>query len=100
MKIEKRKGMKRSVLSFLILIAEILVLGLSGCTTEKEEDQTDRAPRFEKEVYVVKKGDSISVIAEQYGVLPQLLSKENHLGLEGSESVIHPGQRLIIPASQ
>ena len=93
--------MKRSVLSFLILIAGILVLGLSGCTKEKEEDLTDWAiPRFEKEVYVVKKGDSISAIAEQYGVSPQRLSKENYLGLEGSESVIHPGQRLIIPASQ
>ena len=93
--------MKRSVLSFLILIAGILVLGLPGCTTEKEEDQTDWAiPRFEQKVYVVKKGDSISVIAEQYGVSPQRLSKENHLGLEGSESVIHPGQRLIIPSSQ
>ena len=92
--------MKRSVLSFLILIAGVLVLGFSGCTVEKEEDTTDWAiPRFEKKVHVVKKGDSLSEIAERYGVSPQRLSKENNLELEGSKSIIHPGQRLIIPPS-
>ncbi len=92
--------MKRSVSSFLILIAWVLVLGFSGCTKEEEKDLTGWAiPRFEKEVYVVKKGDSISAIAEQHGVSPRLLSKVNNLGLEGSASVIHPGQKLIIPSS-
>ncbi len=90
--------MKRSILSFLILIAGILVLGLSGCTKVEEEDLTDWAiPRFEKKVYVVKKGDSISAIAEQHGVSPRLLSKVNNLGLEGTKSIIYSGQKLIIP---
>lgn len=44
--------MKRSVLSFiLILIAGVLVLRFSGCTKEEEEDLTDWTiiPRSEKE---------------------------------------------------
>ena len=114
--------MKRSVLSFLILIAGVLVLGFSGCTKEEEVDLTDwTIPRFEKEVaeteeavkpeeeaekaiiesrpltYVVKKGDSISAIAKRHGVSPQRLSEANDLELEGSKSIIYPGQKLIIP---
>ena len=113
--------MKRSVLSFLILIAGVLVLGFSGCSKE-EEDLTDWAiPRFGKEVaeteeavkpeeeaeqaiiesqpltYVVKKGDSISAIAKRHGVSPRRLSEANNLRLEGSKSIIYPGQKLIIP---
>ena len=87
--------MKRSVLSILILITGVFVLGFSGCTKEKEEEQADWAiPRFEKRAYVVKKGDSISEIAELHGVSPRQLIKENNLE---ADEVIHPGQRLIIP---
>ena len=101
--------MKRNLLSILILSACALVLGLSGCSKEEEEvDLTDWAiPRFEKEVaeteetvYVVKKGDTISAIAELYGVSPQQLSEANNLNLEGSKSIIYPEQELIIPDSQ
>ena len=112
--------MKRSILSFILsLIAGVLVLGFSGCTKEKEEDLTDwtlpkevagpeetATPEEEVEqatiesqpvTYVVKKGDSISAIAEQYGVSPLRLAEANDLGLEGSKSIIYPGQKLIIP---
>jgi nucleoid-associated protein YgaU len=101
--------MKRNLLSISIIIAGALVLGFSGCAKEEEEvDLTDWAiPRFEKEAaeteeavtteYVVRKGDSISAIAELYGVSPQQLSEANNLGLEGSKSIIYPGQKLIIP---
>ena len=100
--------MKRRVLSILILITGVFVLGLSGCANEEEVDLTDWAiPRFEKEVaeteetvYVVKKGDTISAIAELYGVSPQQLSEANNLNLEGSKSIIYPEQELIIPDSQ
>jgi len=102
--------MKKIIVCILILITGILVLGFSGCTREKEVDLTDWAiPRFEKEAaltdeavepderYVVKKGDSLSEIAERHGVsLPQL-SEANNLGLKGTESIIYPGQKLIIP---
>jgi len=113
--------MERSVLSFLILIAGVLVLGFSGCSKE-EEDLTDWAiPRFGKEVaeteeavkseeeaeqaiiesqpltYVVKKGDSISAIAKRHGVSPRRLSEANNSGLEGLKSIIYPRQKLIIP---
>jgi len=112
--------MKRRVLSYLIL--GVLVLGFSGCTREPEEDLTDWAiPRFEKEaaeaeealtpeedaeqaitepqplMYVVKKGDSISAIAKRHGLSPRRLSEANNLELEGSGSIIYPGQKLIIP---
>ncbi len=116
--------MKKSFLFFLVLITGVLVLGFSGCTREEEEDLTkwpEVKPRFEEEVaeteeavkpeeeaeeaiiesqpvtYVVKKGDSISVIAEQHGVSPLRLAEANRLGLEGSKSIIYPGQKLIIP---
>ncbi|UCH82021.1 MAG: LysM peptidoglycan-binding domain-containing protein [Nitrospiraceae bacterium] len=102
--------MKICVLFFSILISGILVLGISGCTKEEEEDLTDWSiPRFEKEVvvteeaempeekYLVKKGDSISAIAKLHGVSAQRLAEANNLELEGSKSIIYPGQKLIIP---
>ena len=102
--------MKKSLFHSLILVLGIVVLGFSGCTKEKEADLTDWAiPRFAKEVvetkeavkpderYVVKKGDTLFAIAERHGVSPQRLSEMNNLGLEGSKSIIYPGQKLIIP---
>ena len=97
--------MKRNRLSILILSACALVLGFSGCAKEEEVDLTDWAiPRFDNEiteteeaVYVVNKGDSISAIAELYDVSPQQLSEVNNLELDGSKSIIYPGQKLIIP---
>jgi|COG998Drversion2_1049125.scaffolds.fasta_scaffold594556_1 membrane-bound lytic murein transglycosylase D len=114
--------MKRSVLSILILIPGVLVLGFSGCAKE-QEDLTDWTitPKVEKKVveteeavkpeeeaeqsikesqpvtYVVKKGDSIAAIAKRHGVSPLLLAEANDLGLEGSKSIIYPGQKIIIP---
>jgi LysM repeat protein len=113
---------KKSFLFFFVLITGVLVLGFSGCIKEAEEDLTEWAiPLFEKEVveteeavkpeeeaekatiesqpvtYAVKKGDSISVIAEQHGISPLRLADANGLRLEGSKSIIYPGQKLIIP---
>ena len=106
----KEKAMKKNVLYSLILITVISVPGFSGCTREKEEDLRDWAiPRFDKEDaetekaikpeerYVVKKGDSLSAIAERHGVSPQRLSEANNLELKGSKSIIYPGQKLIVP---
>jgi LysM repeat protein len=90
-------------LFFFVLITGVLVIGFSGCTNEEKEDLTDWAiPLFEKTesqsvTYVVKKGDSISVIAEQHGISPLRLADANGLRLEGSKSIIYPGQKLIIP---
>ena len=102
--------MKKNVLYSLIIIAVLSVPGFSGCSREKEKDMTDWAiPRFDKqeeetekaikpeERYVVKKGDSLSVIAERHGVSPQRLSEANNLELQGTKSIIYPGQKLIIP---
>ena len=106
----KKKAMKKNILYFLILITLLSVPGFSGCSREKEEDVTDWAiPRFDtedaenekaiksEERYVVKKGDSLSVIAEKHGVSPQRLSEANNLELQGAKSIIYPGQKLIIP---
>ncbi len=114
--------MKTSVLFLFIIIACVVVLGFSGCTREKDEDLTDWSiPGLKKEVvetdeavkpeeeeeqaimesqprtYVVKKGDSIIAIAKQHGISPRQLSEANNLALTGSQSIIYPGQKLIIP---
>ena len=87
--------------------------GFTGCEEEKKEDLTNWAiPNFDKEqakteeavveesvplIYVVKKDDSISAIAKQRGISPRRLAEANGLALKGPESIIHPGQELIIP---
>lgn len=43
--------------------------------------------------YTVRKGDSLYVIAKRYGTSVRALQRAN--GISGS--LIHPGQRLVIP---
>ena len=96
--------MKRLYLYFLVLISGMLVLGLPGCEEEKQEDMTKwPIPLFEKTEeesrteYIVVEGDTISLIAAEYGISPLHLAVENDLELEGKGSIIYPGDRLIIP---
>ena len=105
--------MKKAFSFFLVVMTGVVMLGFAGCEEEKKEDLTDWAiPNFEKEpakseeeaveepvprIYVVKKGDHISAIAAQHGISPRRLAEANGLGLKGPESIIHPGQELIIP---
>ncbi len=82
----------------LILIAGALIFAFSGCIGEQQNMQGWPGPKPEPiKHHTVQKGDSISLIAEQYGVLPQQLAASNGLGLKGSESTIYPGQKLVIP---
>lgn len=46
-------------------------------------------------VYIVKKNDSLWLIARQYGVSVNALARRNNLSLK---DIIHPGQRLHIPS--
>ncbi len=96
--------MKKTFPYFPVFVAGMLLLGLSGCAEEKKEDMTKwPMPRFEKTEeparteYIVARGDTLSAIAEQYGIAPLNLAVENDLELEGRGSVIYPGQTLIIP---
>lgn len=82
----------------------MLAIGLPGCEEEKQEDMTKwPIPLFEKTEeesgteYIVVEGDTISLIAAEYGVSPLHLAVENNLELEGKRSIIYPGQRLLIP---
>ena len=95
--------MKKVNYIFLALVAGMLAAGLSGCEEEKQEDMTKwPIPLFEKEEksrteYTVVEGDTISLIAAEYGVSPLHLAVENDLELEGKGSIIYPGQTLVIP---
>jgi LysM repeat protein len=51
----------------------------------------------ETEIYVVKRGDSLSAIAARSGVTPSRLLEINDLA---DPNLIYVGQRLIIPVSQ
>ena len=96
--------MKKTFPYFPVFVAGMLLLGFTGCAEEKKEDMTKwPMPRFEKTEeparteYIVARGDTISTIAEEYGIAPLNLAVENDLDLEGRGSIIYPGQILIIP---
>jgi LysM repeat protein len=48
----------------------------------------------EREIYIVRRGDSLTHIASLYGIGLSELLRLNRLTVQ---SVIHPGQRLRIP---
>jgi LysM repeat protein len=54
------------------------------------------APAPAETVYVVQAGDWLWAIASEYGVHPKEIVRANGLS---DASVIHPGQRLVIPAT-
>lgn len=97
--------MRKSHYFFSVLVAGMFAFGLLGCEEEKKEDMTKwPIPLFEKEeesgtVYYVVEGDTISLIAAEYGVSPLHLAVENNLELDGKGSIIYPGDRLIIPGN-
>ncbi len=82
----------------------MLAIALLGCEEEKKEDMTKwPIPLFEKteeesgNEYIVVEGDTISLIAAEYGISPLHLAVENNLALDGKGSIIYPGDKLIIP---
>ena len=98
--------MRKSHYFFSVLVAGMLAISLLGCEEEKKEDMTKwPIPLFEKTEeesrteYIVVEGDTISLIAAEYGVSPLHLAVENNLKLEGKESIIYPGDRLVIPGN-
>jgi LysM repeat protein len=56
-----------------------------------------RAAAIRRATYVVRAGDSLSLVADRKGVTLAALLKANHLGVR---SVIYPGQRLRIPGAR
>lgn len=62
---------------------------------EPEAPQTPSAPATAEQKYIVKGGDTLSKIAEQYGITYQLIKKHNGL----TSDLIHIGQSLMIPSS-
>jgi LysM repeat protein len=54
------------------------------------------APAPAEVVYVVEAGDWLWAIASEYGVAPKEIARANGLS---DASIIHPGQRLVIPTT-
>ncbi len=55
---------------------------------------TQMPPATENQVYVVKSGDSVNKIAEQFGITSEELAQANDMSVNDT---IHPGDELIIP---
>ena len=79
-------GVRRFLLVFL-LISILSALAIST---------TQAAPLDQGSVHVVKAGDSLSAIAQQYGVSLQAIMAANSIS---NPSLIYAGQRLVIPGA-
>jgi len=104
----------------LIIIMYILALGLAGCSSQKGVQKTavtapenpafvsENTENIEKDkpnpenmavkpvIHVVKKGESLWVIAKQYGVTVKAIAEANNIE---DTSLIKINQELIIPKS-
>lgn len=102
----------------LIIIMYLLALGLAGCSSQKGVQKTvvtapenpafvtENTENIEKDkpepenvvikpvVHVVKKGESLWVIAKQYGVTVKAIAEANNIK---DSSLIKINQELIIP---
>lgn len=69
-------------------LAVLLAVGLlaGNAWAEGDDDST----------YTVKKHDTLSLIARQFGINPTTLARANGLTLR---SAIYPGQRLVVPST-
>lgn len=74
----------------LFIVSLISVLSLPAVAT------VQAAPLDQGSAYVVKAGDSLSAIAQQYGVSLQAIMAANNIS---NPSLIHVGQRLVIPGA-
>ena len=79
-------GVRRFLLVFLL----ISILSVPAIGTAQA------APLDQGSVHVVKAGDSLSAIAQQYGVSLQAIMAANSIS---NPSLIYAGQRLVIPGA-
>ena len=75
---------------FLLALLLISILSVPAIGTAQA------APLDQGSVYVVKAGDSLSAIAQQYGVSMQAIMAANNIS---NSSLIYAGQRLVIPGT-
>lgn len=79
-------GVRR--LLFVLLLISILSVPAIGTA--------QAAPLDQGSVHVVEAGDSLSAIAQQYGVSLRAIMSANNIS---NSSLIYPGQRLVIPGT-
>ncbi|MMZ65219.1 putative cell wall hydrolase LytN precursor [compost metagenome] len=66
-------------------------------TTPKPQPAKPSAPQTtDKEIYIVKFGDTLTSISKKYGTTWRNLQKLNKLS---NPNLIYPGQKIILPAS-
>jgi len=63
---------------------------------QNTEHKKEPAPK-EKRTYTVRKGDSLSKIAQKMKVDPDALYKANRSTVGKNPNLIFPGQELIVP---
>jgi len=99
MNLKINKESKRTVKTFLIVF--VLFSLIYGCCTtsiNKRSDQiTDNRKKEKKGFYhIVKKGETLTMIAEKYNANPDNLAKLNHLP---DKNKVEPEQLIFIPKS-
>lgn len=84
-------------------LGEVLHIGqrlnVAGRVSVKHSNKTLANPLLAKRKFIrykIRHGDSVSRIAHRFRISPILIARANQLG---RHSVIHPGQKLLVPTS-
>ncbi len=90
--------MARFLRTGLILTTVILFAGLMALLFYRPSRPLLVFAQPAGRIYIVREGDALSQIAQQFGVSEQELISTDHLRMQYGNILIYRGQRLIIPA--